>query len=154
MGVNCYVKLSNGGSKGMQVRALVLNVHSSKIVNQIYFKNIAKKFNLKATELCVLMRLANHYNPTKKEIFPTQEYLAEHFNISEKSVNRAIKRLSEIGLILYETKHNNRYVFTNLFFEALEMSETNRQNVSKVTDKMSDKHDIKHINNKIGRASC
>lgn len=136
-----------GGKWSMEVKALSLNIHSSKIVNQIYFKNIAGKFKLKPSEQVVLNGLANHYNPTKKTVFPTQQYLSEHLNISEKSVNRAIKRLAELGLILYETKHNNRYVFTNIFFDALEMSETYGQNVLKHTDKMSDKHVIKHVNN-------
>lgn len=131
----------------MAVNPMIVNVHSSKIVNQIYFKNIAKKFNLKPSELCVLIALSNHYNALKKDIFPTQEYIAEHCNISEKSVNRAVKRLSTVGVIIYETKHNNRYVFTNIFFEALEMSETSTQNVLKEKVKMSDKHISKHVNN-------
>jgi predicted transcriptional regulator len=131
----------------MQAKELVLDVHSSKIVSQIYFKDLAGKFKLKPTEQIVLNGLANHYNPTKKTVFPTQKFLSGHLNISEKSVNRAIKRLAELGLILYETKHNNRYVFTNIFFDALEMSETYGQNVLEHTDKMSDKHINKHINN-------
>jgi DNA-binding MarR family transcriptional regulator len=112
------------------------------LVNSIYSESIAKKFDLDLKSLVVLIGLASHYNDDKKIVFPSQEYLAEHLNISERSVIRSIKELLSKGLIIKSKNGlNNIYCFTNIFFEAVKLSSNTCQVVTQKGDQLSLKHD-------------
>ena len=98
-------------------------LNSFTISRNIYFNEIAQKFNLKQSPLLVLIGMANHYNPNKFIIFPRQDYLAKNLNMSEATVVRAVKELSDKGLILKSRKRSgNIYKFTNLFFQSVNLS--------------------------------
>lgn len=117
------------------------NVYNSGILSQIKLTMSAK---------LVLIALTNHYNPEKPDIFPSQQYIAEHLGISIKSVNRAIHELTQAGLIMYETKNVNRYKFTAKFFAEIKMSVNYRQSDNQSMDKMTMKQiKEKKNNNKV-----
>ena len=114
------------------------------ISKNVYNSGILSKIKLTMSAKLVLIALTNHYNPEKPDIFPSQQYIAEHLGISIKSVNRAIQELTQAGLIIYETKNVNRYKFTTKFFAEIKMSGNHGQTDNQDTDKMS----MKHINEK------
>lgn len=124
-------------------------VTNFSLVNAVYVRGIGKMFDLNATALLVLIGLINHFNPDKAIVFPSQEYLAEHLNVSERSVIRAIKDLLLKNLIIKSKKGaSNVYCFTNVFFESVKMSGDRCQNVTDKGAKMAGKHDNnKYINN-------
>lgn len=120
-----------------------LRVNSFTLCDAIYSRSIAKKFDLNATTTLVLIGLTTHYNPNKTTVFPSQKYLAEHLNLSERSVIRALKDLVDKKMILKTRNRNhNVYCFTNLFFEVTTGEESTCQNVTDKTahsDTMSDR---------------
>lgn len=125
-------------------------LNSFILVTRIYMDGIASKFNLNPTALLVLIGLANHFNPQKNIVFPSQEYLANNLNISERSVVRAIKILLEKKLIIKSKKGlNNIYCFTSVFFEALKLSPTKCQNGTYKGDNLADKHNNNKFRNNI-----
>ena len=98
-------------------------VTNFSLIQAIYQKEIGRTFSLNPTSLLVLIGLTTHYNPLKSIVFPSQAYLANHLNISERSVIRAIKELILKNLIFKSKNgHSNVYCFTNIFFEAVGMS--------------------------------
>ena len=114
------------------------------ISKNVYNSGILSKIKLTMSAKLVLMALTNHYNPEKPDIFPSQQYIAEHLGISIKSVNRAIQELTQAGLIIYETKNVNRYKFTTRFFAGIKMSGNHGQSGNCGMDILS----MKHINEK------
>lgn len=111
---------------------------------------IANKFDLNPATLLVLIGLANHFNPDKNIVFPSQEYLSIHLNISERSVVRAIKELIAKNLIIKSKKgSNNIYAFTSIFFDSLKMSPAKCQKDTRTSAKMSPKHDNSKYKNKV-----
>jgi DNA-binding transcriptional MocR family regulator len=63
-------------------------------------------------------------------MYPKQETIADKVGISLSSVKRAIKELSQVGLIVYETKNTNKYCFTSKIFDLCNMTPTTVQNGS------------------------
>lgn len=100
-----------------------------EIVRAIYDSQILAQDNLSGSAKLVLIALAHHYNPNKKDMFPSQKYLAQQLGISERSAERAVAELKSADLITYETKRVNRYQFTAKFFTSAKMSGHIRQNV-------------------------
>lgn len=120
------------------------------ISKNVYNSGMLSKIKLTMSAKLVLIALTNHYNPEKPDIFPSQQYIAEHLGISIKSVNRAILELTQAGLIIYETKNVNRYKFTAKFFAEIKMSVNHGQSDNCDMDKMSKKHiNEKKNNNKV-----
>lgn len=103
-----------------------------ELCKNIYSSGFFKKVKLKNTAKLVLIALANHYNAEKEDMFPSQRYLAEYLDISEKSVERAIAELRNAKIIIYVTQRVNHYKFTNYFYESVKMSENMRQDVGSV----------------------
>lgn len=101
-----------------------------EVINQLYKSKIFDKIQLKPTVKLVLYALAHHYNPANEDMFPSQRYIAQSLGISEKSVERAVKELAGLRLIMYITKNVNRYKFTQTFFDLIKMSDPSRQNVA------------------------
>lgn len=124
-----------------------MKITSFWITKKIYEEKLAQKFSLKPATHLVLIALSSHYNDDKKCMYPGQEYIAEHCNISIRTVQRAVKELTNKGLILVECNHSNTYAFTGIFFEAVKLTACTSQDVTKMHDKLSSKHDNKQINN-------
>lgn len=133
-------------------KGVVPKITNFMIVNRVYSSGMAAKFDLNPTSLLVLIGLANHFNPEKNIVFPSQEYLAKNLNISERSVVRAVKELLAKNLI-FKTKNklNNIYSFTKIFFESVDLSGSGCQNVVQSGDKMSCKHDKYNNKNNVVR---
>lgn len=114
--------------------------------------NILKHYELTPTAINVLLYLTSCYNPKIGYVFPKQKTIAATFNITERSVVRAIQNLVKAGLIIVECKTVNRYRFTSKILneEALnkkEMSHEDEKN-SQTGDKMSS-HDHEQIKEEI-----
>lgn len=114
--------------------------------------NILKHYELTPTAINVLLYLTSCYNPKIGYVFPKQKTIAATFNITERSVVRAIQNLVKAGLIIVECKTINRYRFTSKILneEALnkkEMSHEDEKN-SPSGDKMSS-HDHEQIKEEI-----
>jgi DNA-binding transcriptional MocR family regulator len=105
-------------------------------------------FDLAPTTKLVLLYLSNFYNP-QKPAYPRQETISQTIGISLSSVKRAVKELSELGLILVEMKWNNNYVFTSKIFDILKLTLSKDQNETKLQVKLNP-HD-KTINKKINK---
>lgn len=98
-----------------------------ELINAIYDSKILTLHKLTASSRLVLLALARHYNPANDDFFPSYSCITEHTGVSKKSVERAIKELTEKGLITYRTEKVNRYRFTGHFFAQLKMSPNLRQ---------------------------
>lgn len=115
-------------------------INGFNLAQRLYTCGIASAFELNPTQLLVLIGLSSHFNPDKSVVFPSQGYLAKKLNISERSVVRAINELVKKRLIVKSKNgNNNLYAFTSIFFDAVNMSETQRQSDTQVSDKMADK---------------
>ena len=100
-----------------------------EIVRAIYDSGMLANADVSGSAKLVLIALAHHYNPRKKDMFPSQKYLAQQLGISERSAERAVAELKTAGLVTYETKRVNRYQFTAKFFASAKLSGHIRQNV-------------------------
>jgi len=120
---------------------------SFEICKQIYTSGLFSKIKLSNSSKLVIIAMGNHYNPNKPDIFPSIKYLASQLGIGDRSVARAIVELKNAGLIIYETKNVNRYRFTNIFFEMINMAVVTCQNDKPDHAKMACKH-IRRTNNK------
>lgn len=103
--------------------------------------NILKHYELTPTAINVLLYLTSCYNPKIGYVFPKQKTIAATFNITERSVIRAIQSLVKAGLIIVECKTINRYRFTSKILNETalrkeQMSHQNDKN-SLTGDKMS-----------------
>lgn len=121
----------------MAANPCAVNVSQFEICKQIYTSGILSKFKLSPATKLVLIALANHYNPSKKDMFPSQDYLAKHLGISVKSIQRAVQELSKAGIVMYDTKRVNHYVFTGVFFQSI-LAQKDTGAVFSCPDKMSD----------------
>ena len=99
-----------------------------EVINAIYDSKLFSKIKLTAGARLVLISLARHYNPLRQDSFPSYSCIAAHTGVSKKSVERAIKELTEKGLVVYTTEKVNHYRFTDYFFSVVKMSEDYRQN--------------------------
>lgn len=104
-----------------------------EISKQIYFSGILNRINLSMSAKMVLIALANHYNPQKSGMFPSQKFISEQLGVSLKSVERAIKELKAANLVVYVTKKVNCYYFTAKFFDEIKLSDEYRQIVGSDT---------------------
>jgi len=57
------------------------------------------RLHINATELAVLMHLVDHWWEDEEMPFPSKRRLAERLSVSDKTVQRAMKRLEEEGLV-------------------------------------------------------
>lgn len=103
----------------------------------IYTSGILNKIKLTPTSKLVLIALANHYNPDKADMFPSQEYLCRQLGISKRSVINAVNELKTKALIMYETKKVNRYVFTASFFKLINFAPEGRKNCTNKDEKIA-----------------
>ena len=92
------------------------------ILKNLYFGKVFKQVKLTPTSKLVLFAIAEHFNHNNEDMYPSQEYLAEHLDIGLSSVKRAIKQLTNAGLIVYITQKVNRYKFTPKFFNQLNLT--------------------------------
>lgn len=130
-------------------------VSQFELINRIYQSKLFQKVDLTPTTKLVLYALVHHYNPANEDMFPSQKFIAQSLDISEKSVERAVKELANKRLIMYVTKTVNRYKFTQHFFELVKLSDDVRQNVGcKVRQNVGQtyKHEQKN-NNKVSYIS-
>ncbi len=104
-----------------------------EISKQIYFSGILNRISLSMSAKMVLIALANHYNPQKSGMFPSQKFISEQLGVSLKSVERAIKELKTANLVVYVTKKVNCYYFTAKFFDEIKLSDEYRQIVGSDT---------------------
>lgn len=114
--------------------------------------NILKHYELTPTAINVLLYLTSCYNPKVGYVFPKQKTIAATFNITERSVIRAIQNLVKAGLIIVECKTINRYRFTSKILneEALNKKEMSHEDekISSLGDKMSS-HEHEQIKEEI-----
>ena len=89
-------------------------------LSKVALKNL-NKFDLSPTAKLVLLALIDCYNPRKEEIYPKQKTIADDLGISDRSVTRAIKEITDAGLLIYERKYQNRYKMTPVFFGLLSL---------------------------------
>ena len=109
--------------------------------------NNLSQFKLTPVAKLVLLELSSFYNPKKADMFPKQKTLAKKIGVSERSVVRAVQELINEGLIIVECKYTNHYKFTSRIvsqpaqnekiFYSDNMSQNERQNSTKLNDKMS-----------------
>ncbi len=57
------------------------------------------RLHINATELAVLMHLVDHWWDNDEMPFPSKRRLAERLSVSDKTVQRAIKRIEDEGLV-------------------------------------------------------
>ena len=105
-------------------------------LSKITLKNLSK-FELSPTGKLVLLSLVNCHNPEKAEVFPRQKTIADELGISERSVVRAIKEITNCQIVICEVKKSNRYKFTSKFFELVKLSLPECQIVTSQSDKLS-----------------
>ena len=84
-----------------------IKVSQFELINMIYKSKLFTKVSLKPTAKLVLYALVHHYNPCNDDMFPSQKFIAQSLDISEKSVERAVKELADLRLIMYVTKNVN-----------------------------------------------
>lgn len=134
-GGNSFLEDGAGGNESNKVRRLRPKNKAGEGFSQfeiskaLYTSGLLQQVKLSATAKLVLIALVNHYNPKKKDMFPSQKFMANQLGISEKSAERAIKDLKAEGLVIYATKKVNHYKFTQKFFEQVKLSDKIRQNV-------------------------
>ncbi len=112
-----------------QKRLVVLNITQFELTKILYSSGILAECDLTPSAKLFLWALCSHYNPNNETMFPSQQTVAKKLGISEKSAQRAVKELKNAGLIDYETKRVNHYVFGAKFFELVKMSGMKGQNV-------------------------
>lgn len=78
--------------------------------------NNLHKFDITPTSKLVLLYLAKCWNPAKGYMYPRISTIARTVGISESSVHRAIKELCKHGILLYDTKSKEKFVFTPIVF--------------------------------------
>ncbi len=110
-------------------KVVILNMSQFELTKILYVSGILAECNLTPCAKLFLWALCSHYNPNNESMFPSQQTVAEKLGISEKSAQRAVKELKTLGLIDYETKKVNHYVFGAKFFELVKMSGYVGQNV-------------------------
>lgn len=79
--------------------------------------NNLHKFQVTPTSKLVLLYLGKCWNPDKGYMFPRINTISRRVGISKSSVHRAIKELCKQGLIFYDTKSREKFVFTQVVFE-------------------------------------
>lgn len=129
-------------------------VSQFEVVKAIYDSGLLSEYGLSGSAKLVLIALAHHYNPNKKDMFPSQKFLSKQLGISERSAERAVAELKTANLITYETQKVNHYRFTEKFFISAKMSDAPRQNVGQKprqnvgqTNKHEQKKNVNSSNN-------
>jgi len=110
-------------------KVTVLNITQFELTKILYSSGLLSECDLTPSAKLFLWALCSHYNPNNETMFPSQQTVAKKLGISEKSAQRAVKELKNHGLIEYETKRVNHYVFGPKFFELVKMSGVIGQNV-------------------------
>ncbi len=123
------LKVSNNTGIEPDNKVIVLNISQFELTKLLYSSGILAECGLTPSAKLFLWALCSHYNPQNKTMFPSQQTVAAKLGISEKSAQRAVKELKNHGLIDYETKRVNHYVFGPKFFELVKMSGAIGQNV-------------------------
>jgi hypothetical protein len=126
-------------------------VSQFQLCKQIYTSGFLSNVDLTPAAKLVLIALANHYNPDKKDMFPSQEFISNQLGVSLKTVQRAVLELKNSSIVVYDTRRVNHYSFTGIFFEMVNLSCDMGQNVLKPCVKMSYKHKHEHVNNNENR---
>lgn len=120
--------VNNTGKKDDK-KVIRLNISQFELTKILYSSGILAECDLTPSAKLFLWALCSHYNPSNETMFPSQQTVAKKLGISEKSAQRAVKELKTFGLIDYETKRVNHYVFGEKFFELVKMSGLVGQNV-------------------------
>jgi len=123
---NCEVK-ENQINTGIKPHQADFDLTQYELTKALYTSSIFSKYDLNPTTKLFLWALCTHFNPNKEDMFPSQTNVAKKLGISTKSAERAVKELTENGLIAYTTKRVNHYVFSEKFFEMVKKSVTVRQ---------------------------
>lgn len=110
-------------------KVTVLNITQFELTKILYSSGLLAECDLTPSAKLFLWALCSHYNPNNETMFPSQQTVAKKLGISEKSAQRAVKELKTHGLIDYETRRVNHYVFGPKFFELVKMSGVTGQNV-------------------------
>lgn len=121
--------VEKSSSRTNEKKVVMLNISQFELTKILYSSGILAKCDLTPSAKLFLWALCSHYNPNNKTMFPSQQTVAQKLGISEKSAQRAVKELKTHGLIDYETKRVNHYVFGEKFFEMVKMSGMIGQNV-------------------------
>ena len=106
-----------------------LNITQFELTKILYSNGILGGLDITPSAKLFLWALCSHFNPENDSMFPSQQTVAKKLGISEKTAQRAVKELKNAGLITYETKRVNHYIFGEKFFELVKMSCTSGQNV-------------------------
>lgn len=110
-------------------KVTILNITQFELTKILYSSGLLAQCDLTPSAKLFLWALCSHYNPNNETMFPSQQTVAKKLGISEKSAQRAVKELKIHGLIDYETKRVNHYVFGPKFFDLVKMSGVVGQNV-------------------------
>jgi DNA-binding transcriptional regulator YhcF (GntR family) len=147
-----YVVCSkNGESLHMNTKTQVRHGISQFELSKLVLRNL-NKWGLSPSTKLVLMALSDYYNPKNKDFYPSQQTMADVLGVNLSTVKRAIKELSGLGLIIYETKTVNRYKFTQKFFADLKLTLEEGQFELLDSGKLTHKQIKEKINNK--QQSC
>lgn len=135
-------------STALDTKQVVLSQY--EISKEIYESGLLSKYEMTAGSKLMLIGLANHYNPKKPDMYPSQKHLEAKLGVSERTIRRAAQELKQLDLIDYENKKVHHYKFTAKFFAEVKMSYQSGQIVRLKQDKMSDKQIHEHKNNNNG----
>ena len=125
-----YAKMPANTQFEAHKNVIRLNITQFELTKLLYTEGILGELDLTPTAKLFLWALCSHFNPENDSMFPSQQTVAKKLGISEKSAQRAVRELKNAGLIDYETKRVNHYVFGKKFFELVKMSAAVGQNVS------------------------
>jgi len=121
-------KKTGRGIKREVKNVVMLNITQFELTKMLYSSGVLAKCNLTPSAKLFLWALCSHYNPNNETMFPSQQTISKKLGISEKSAQRAVKELKTCGLIDYETRRVNHYVFGEKFFELVKMGGDGGQN--------------------------
>lgn len=127
-------------------------ISNTKLMSVIYSSGVGEQFKLSNSALIVLFALCYHFNGTRNDSFPSQQFIATKTGLSLSSIKRSIKELLEKGLILKcRSKYGNIYKFTNKFFEAVNLTPEKAQNKPQLKSKMTPVNHEQTNNNKLNK---
>lgn len=94
--------------------------------------------DLPATEKFVLLAIANFVNDKKGYAWPSQETLASKTSLSRQTVNKAIKKLKEKGILISQRRSEKGTSTSNLYrIKHVALVDTQINNVAESDNKVS-----------------
>lgn len=123
------------------------HLHGTMLVN---LNKLAFELKLSHTEYHLMGILIGYWNKQKGKSFPTVKMLAKYSRMSNSTVNKCLKHLSELGLILIVKDGNHGRQNYYLNHQKFLLPESNSEVIHEVTKQITpcdNTHDINKQNN-------